>query len=130
MTTLRNARRLRRIMSPPEVKLWQYLRTRPNGFQFRRQHVSPPYILDFYCRAAALAIEADGAAHEMGGNPARDARRDDILAERGIKTLRFSAADVMRHFDAVAVQIVSECASRTPSTGLRRSPSPRKRGEE
>lgn len=107
-------RRLRRQMSPPEVRLWQHLRTRPGGFKFRRQHRAEPYTIDFYCREAAVAIEVDGDAHELGGNPARDRRRDAWLAECGILTLRFLAADVMRALEAVAAQIEDVCAARAP----------------
>ncbi|HYJ81848.1 MAG TPA: DUF559 domain-containing protein, partial [Allosphingosinicella sp.] len=32
------ARRLRRSMSPPEARLWQFLRERPDDLKFRRQH--------------------------------------------------------------------------------------------
>jgi very-short-patch-repair endonuclease len=104
-------------MSPPEVVLWQHLRSRSGGFKFRRQHRAEPYTLDFYCREAAVAIEVDGAAHDMGDNPARDARRDAWMAERGVLTLRFVAADVMRNLEAVAVRIEEVCASRVPSGG-------------
>jgi very-short-patch-repair endonuclease len=101
-------------MSPPEVRLWQHLRTRPGGFKFRRQHRAEPYILDFYCRQAALAIEVDGCAHDMGDHPARDERRDSWLSARGILTLRFLASDVMQALDAVAAQIEITCLERAP----------------
>ena len=63
------ARKLRRKMSPPEVVLWQILRMRPNGLKFRRQRPTDPYIFDFYCRAAMLAIEIDGLRTIMGTIP-------------------------------------------------------------
>jgi len=101
-------------MSPPEIALWQHLRTRPGGFKFRRQHRAEPYTLDFYCREAAVAIEVDGAVHDMGDNPARDARRDASLAERGVVTLRFAAADVMHNLEGVAIRIEEVWAARVP----------------
>ena len=58
--TVLNARTLRRAMTRPEVLLWQVLRERPNGLRFRRQHPVGPFVLDFYCPAARLAIEVDG----------------------------------------------------------------------
>jgi very-short-patch-repair endonuclease len=111
--TVRRARQLRKTLSPPEARLWRALQTRPGGHKFRRQHPADPYTLDFYCAAAALAIEVDGASHDMGGNPARDLRRDAWLAERGIRTLRFLAADLLHDLDAVVAQIEQECAART-----------------
>ncbi len=101
-------------MTPPELRLWSALRARPAGFKFRRQHPVGPYVLDFYCREAALAVEVDGIVHDMGSNPAGDARRDKWLAERGIMTLRILAADVL-DLDAVVRLITAECRSRAPS---------------
>jgi very-short-patch-repair endonuclease len=65
-TTTRNARNLRRKMTLPEVILWQWLRQRPDGLKFRRQHPTGPYVLDFFCSDARLAIEVDGEAHSRG----------------------------------------------------------------
>ena len=56
--TFKRARTLRRKMTLPEVLLWQELRGgRLNGLHFRRQHPVGPYILDFFCAAARLAVE-------------------------------------------------------------------------
>ena len=67
--TVAKARALRRVMSPPEARLWQVLRTRPEGLKFRRQHPVGPFVLDFYCADARLGIEVDGEVHGMGDNP-------------------------------------------------------------
>src|SRR5260370_33825496 len=64
--TFRRARQLRQQMSLPEVVLWQALRkARFAGLRIRRQHPIGPYILDFYCPAARLAIEVDGLRTTM-----------------------------------------------------------------
>jgi very-short-patch-repair endonuclease len=68
-----------------------------------------PYILDFYCAAAKLAVEIDGEGHGMGDRPQRDERRDAWLAERGVTTLRVPAVDVMRRFEDT-VQMIFEMA--------------------
>jgi len=108
-STVDKARGLRRIMTPPEVRLWQILRTRPGGLRFRRQHPCGPYVLDFYCPSARLAIEVDGIAHDMGVNPARDVRRDAWLEASGIRVMRIGAVEVMMDLDAVVRMIVSGC---------------------
>src|SRR5260221_406788 len=83
-------------MTLPEVVLWQALRgTRLNGLRFRRQHPMGPYVLDFYCPSARLAVEVDGAAHDHPERASHDARRDEWLAERHVRVLRFLAADVL-----------------------------------
>jgi very-short-patch-repair endonuclease len=89
---LGRARALRKAMSPPEATLWTWLRgKRLNGLKFRRQHPLGPYILDFYCDAARLAVEVDGGTHHGEPQAAHDARRDRWLSEQGVRTLRVSA---------------------------------------
>src|SRR5947207_10375074 len=79
--TLKRARALRRKMTLPEVILWQELRGgKLKGLQFRRQHPIGPYILDFFCPAARLAIEIDGSSHENEQQFRHDERRDRWLA--------------------------------------------------
>jgi len=102
-------------MTPPERRLWNVLKTRPGGFKFRRQHNLNPYVLDFFCHTAALAVEVDGLAHELGSNPARDLRRDQWVSNKGIKTLRFRALDVRDNLEGVLAMIVEECRSRAPT---------------
>ena len=88
-------------MSLPEVLLWQQLRKEPDGVQFRRQHPAGPYLLDFYCATANLAIEVDGEAHNYGNRPARDLVRDKWLDEQGVRTLRIPAVEVLKNLDGV-----------------------------
>ncbi|THD46021.1 MAG: endonuclease domain-containing protein [Bradyrhizobium sp.] len=106
--TVENARRLRRALSPPEARLWSRLKTRSEGAPvFRRQHPIGPYVLDFYCAKARLAVEVDGIGHDMGDGPQRDLRRDAWLRDQGIAVIRIPAKDVMRAIDEVVVSIVS-----------------------
>ena len=86
------ARTLRGTMSLPEVLLWRALKGGGvRRLHFRRQHPLGPYILDFYCHAARLAVEVDGEGHSAGDRPARDARRDRWLSDHGVRTLRLPA---------------------------------------
>ncbi|MFL6847238.1 MAG: endonuclease domain-containing protein [Sphingomicrobium sp.] len=112
--SLERARSLRKRMTPPERRLWNVLRSRPETFKFRRQHPLGPYTLDFFCYEAALAIEIDGLAHELGSNPQRDIRRDKWVAEQGVRTLRFRATDIRDNLDGVVTLIVQECLHRSP----------------
>jgi very-short-patch-repair endonuclease len=100
-------------MTPPERRLWNALKRRPDGFKFRKQHEYGPYYLDFFCYEAALAIEVDGLAHDLGTNPRRDERRDAWLAGRGIRTVRVRATDVRDNLDGVVAYIIEECRSRS-----------------
>lgn len=101
------ARQFRKAPTPPEWLLWERLKSRDvSGFAFRRQHPVGPYILDFYCARARLAIEIDGGMHDAG----RDAARDRWLAVKEIQTYRIPAAEVFRDADGVAdgVRLLAE----------------------
>jgi very-short-patch-repair endonuclease len=93
-------------MSPPEAYLWQALRRRIDGLKFRRQHPFERCTADFYCAAARLVVEVDGDGHDMGDIPESDRRRDAWLRQRGLKVVRFNAADVMNDLDSVVTAIV------------------------
>ena len=117
-------------MSPSEILLWRVLRLRPEGLQFRRQHPSGPFVFDFFCKAAAVAIEVDGIAHEFGDNPHRDERRDSWALRQGIQTIRIAAEDVKTNLEGVVTYIVNRCLERTPPPHSVRSPSPSDDGED
>jgi very-short-patch-repair endonuclease len=110
--TQNRARRLRRALSPPEALLWLALRKRePGRPAFRRQHPLGPYILDFYCDAARLVVEVDGANHDHRLD--HDARRDAWLQEQGLLVLRYPAVAVLKSLDEVAELIRQAVRERT-----------------
>ncbi len=83
--------------------MWNRLRVREPGKPlFRRQHPVGRYVLDFYCPAAKLALEIDGAGHGFGDQPGKDIRRDQWLGTQGIGVLRVQAVEVLKDADAVA----------------------------
>ena len=110
--TVTLARRLRRTMTPPELRLWSVLRTRPDGLKFRRQHPFDHFVLDFYCDAAKLAIEVDGAAHDFGDRPARDIARDAFLRTGGVAVFRVLAEEVRVNLEGVVAGILAEASLR------------------
>ncbi len=93
---------MRQAATPPEIRLWSFLRTlRAEGHHFRRQAPFRSYILDFVSYRDRLVIEVDGAQHGSGEQMARDAVRDAVLAREGFATLRFLAADVLANLEGV-----------------------------
>jgi len=105
--TVGNAQRLRRKLTVQEARLWNRLRTRlPDQPIFRRQHPIGPYVLDFYCPKAHLAIEIDGISHDMGNRPQHDERRDAWLKKHGVTVMRIPAAELNRNIDEAADAIV------------------------
>ena len=115
--SVHRARKFRRDLSLPEAMLWQLLRASPSGYKFRKQHPAGPYVLDFFCARANLAIEIDGISHDMGDRPARDDRRDHFLRAHRIDTLRIPARDVLDSVEAVAQSIVEIIESRLAAVG-------------
>ncbi|HEX5141312.1 MAG TPA: DUF559 domain-containing protein [Dehalococcoidia bacterium] len=88
------ARQNRRDPTKAEDVLWQLLRLeRDRGFKFRRQHAIGPYIVDFYCASARLAIEVDGPIHEEQGE--QDAARTEFIRAFGVNVLRVTNEQVL-----------------------------------
>ena len=108
----RNAKRLRKEMTPPEIGLWIALRRNEAGLRFRKQHSADDYVLDFYCAPAQLAIEVDGEAHSRGDRPERDAVRDAWLVSQGLQVLRYPAIEVLTNLEGVVRQIIAVALER------------------
>jgi very-short-patch-repair endonuclease len=103
---LEASRRLRKTMTDPEVLLWECLRRRQlGGFRFRRQHPLGGYVLDFLCTEVQLAIELDGARHFTMEGRESDRVRSDVLAQHGIRVLRFENRQVLDDIGTVVEQI-------------------------
>lgn len=96
------AKAFRRRMTPPEARLWRFLRAhRLHGYGFRRQHPMGPFILDFYCPEARLAVEVDGAVHDDPERIERDRRRTAWLGRQGVRVVRLRATAVRDEIDGV-----------------------------
>jgi very-short-patch-repair endonuclease len=100
------ARKLRKTMTPQEVKLWVRLRElRQQGYHFRRQAPKGRYIVDFLCLRSRLIVEVDGAQHGFDGHVSHDAKRDSYFADRGFRTLRFWNNEINQNLDGVVETI-------------------------
>ncbi|HEX4876974.1 MAG TPA: DUF559 domain-containing protein [Chitinophagaceae bacterium] len=83
------ARELRNSATFAENILWGYLRQKPQGYKFRRQHPYAIYILDFYCHSLKLVIEVDGSIHELKEVKENDGIRQKQLEDDGLKVVRY-----------------------------------------
>ncbi len=110
------ARKLRKTMTPQEVKLWVKLRgLRALGHHFRRQSPILTYIVDFECRRSRVIVEVDGTQHGFDRNRERDLARDENLRGAGYEILRFANPEIDRELDAVMETILSALKSTGPT---------------
>ena len=116
--SLKRARELRANLTPPELRLWLRLKSRGGDRPvFRCQHPIGPFILDFYCANARLAVEVDGEIHGVGDQPSRDMRKDAWLRRYGIEVLRLPAREVLADADEAAAGVIDLARARM---GVRR----------
>jgi very-short-patch-repair endonuclease len=100
------ARRFRQEPTDAEEVLWQMLRDRQlRGIKFRKQTPMGRFILDFYCPAAKLVIELDGAVHDQ--QQERDAARTAELEMRGFRVIRFRNEEVFQALPSDLERIVA-----------------------
>ena len=113
------ARRLRKMPTEAEQRLWSRLRGEQVGVAFRRQHPVKGYIVDFYAPVVKLAIECDGGQHATAG--IREEIRTKALTGQGITVLRFWNNEVLGNTEGVllAIQsVLAHLASQTPTLSL------------
>jgi len=93
-------------MTDAEQLLWQRLRRKQiRGVQFNRQKPILNFIVDFYCAKARLVVELDGGQHFEAQQREKDMARDQALADRGLRVLRFDNRQVLTATDAVVAVI-------------------------
>lgn len=100
-----NAREMRNNLTHAELILWGYLRQKPFGYKFRRQHPINDYVADFFCFPLKLVIEVDGGIHEKPEIKENDIKREQWLIENGISVLRFTNFEIERGFEKVILAI-------------------------
>ncbi|HEY0838072.1 MAG TPA: DUF559 domain-containing protein [Azospirillum sp.] len=124
--TTRRARALRSTPTDAEQVLWRMLRGRQlGGWRFRRQHPVAPYVLDFACLDAMLAVEADGGQHNGSQH---DAYRDHVLRGFGWRVLRFWNTDFLANPEGVA-ETIRAALAKAAASGPHPNPPPSSTGE-
>lgn len=108
-----NAKALRKAMTPAELALWERLRsTKINGVRFKAQHPIRYFVADFYCHAARLIIELDGAVHDSVEQREYDVNRTYVLEEFDLAVVRFRNEEVFQDLDKVVSRITGIIAAR------------------
>jgi very-short-patch-repair endonuclease len=100
------SRYLRNNSTLSEVLLWNELRAgKMLGYKFNRQKPLGNYIVDFYCKKLSLVIEVDGSSHASEEAFIKDAKRQKILEEMGLKFIRIDNSDVKYNISNVLLTI-------------------------
>ncbi len=86
-----------------EALLWNELKQRKMGVQFKRQRPIGNYIADFYCCEKKLVIEIDGWSHD--NKYEQDKSRDEYMESLGIHVLRISDKDVKQDMSNILIWI-------------------------
>jgi very-short-patch-repair endonuclease len=76
-----------------------------DGFRFEHSVSMHGFVADFYCKHAALVVELDGACHI--NRRARDRKRDQILKDHGIRTMRFASHRVFTDLNGILDEIAT-----------------------
>ena len=97
----RLAHDLRMRPTDTERVVWELVRAKRLGVHFRRQHPLRGFVLDFHCVSRRLAVEVDGACHDI----AYDHARDVVLSALGVRTLRIRNDDVVNQLPTVLARI-------------------------
>ncbi len=95
-------------MTDTELMMWSNLRNNQLGVKFRRQVAFGPYILDFLCVSAKLAIEIDGSQHFTDQGIRKDKIRDEYLKNHGVEVMRFPTVEVIENLEGVLELILEE----------------------
>jgi len=102
----RKARELRRYATPAEEALWDYLRSRPMGFKFRRKHPYFGYLLDFYCPKLKLVIQLEDETDEFESLETGEKLRQNLLERNGVLVLGFTNEQILTQLEEVISEIV------------------------
>ena len=104
---VKNAKVLRKNMTPEEKRLWyDFLKRLP--MTVKRQHNIENYIVDFYIAEKKTVIEVDGAQHTRQECEEADRQREKALQRWGICTLRYFNKDIHTDFEGVAQDILNK----------------------
>ena len=121
------AQKLRRQLTPHEIKPWRLLRDRRCGGQkFRRQVPIGPFIADFCCLEKKIVLELDGSGHVDPKAAADDQRRDEYFRNQGFSVLRFWNNDIDDNLESVYGRIAESLMNHPSPRQGRASPA---RGE-
>ena len=110
-------------MTLSEVLLWNELKNKNIlGYDFDRQRPIGNFIVDFYCKDLALAIEIDGDTHIYRYD--YDEERQRELEKLGVHFLRFDDIEVKKSMTNVLKVIINWIEQHQPTPDPSREGNP------
>ncbi|MDX2046584.1 MAG: methylmalonyl-CoA mutase family protein [Chitinophagaceae bacterium] len=88
-----------------ETILWDKLKSRKEGYKFRRQHIIGQFIADFVCLKKGLVIEVDGNYHQLPEMKINEEERTKALKELGFDVIRFTNDQILYNINEVLIKI-------------------------
>lgn len=95
--TRKQAKIQRKTPTVAENALWQAVRGKRLGLNFKRQAIIRGYIVDFWCPAASLIVEIEGPTFDAN----RSQQQDVNLEILGLRVIRFTEDEVMNSLSYV-----------------------------
>ena len=99
------ARQNRKNATLAENMLWENIRNKGLGVDFRRQHIIADFIVDFVCLDKMLIVEVDGGYHSEVSQQEDDKSRTERLTRLGFRIVRYTNEEVMNETENVLQKI-------------------------
>ena len=100
------AKQNRKNATLAESRLWEQIRNKNLGVEFRRQHIIADFIADFVCLDRMLIIEIDGGYHSERKQIEDDEIRTERLNRLGFQIIRFTNEKVLFDIECVLQEIL------------------------
>ena len=101
------AKQNRKNATTAENVLWEHIRGKLLGAEFRRQHIISDFIVDFVCLDKNLIIEVDGGYHSEKEQKEDDEFRTKQLNKLGFNVIRFQNEEILYETEKVLQKIKS-----------------------
>jgi very-short-patch-repair endonuclease len=80
-----------------EKKIWDWMGRDQNPWGFRCQIPIHGFVLDFFSEVHNVCLEADGPVHHRQEQIEKDIKRDKILLDKGIRTIRLTPMAIRKY---------------------------------
>ena len=114
------AREFRKKSTPSEELVWSIIRNRKIlGLKWRRQQIIDGFITDFFCAEFNIALEIDGEIHDNADVQETDLIREQVFAQKGIRTIRINNQECnVNHITKAITDTISPSLSTMEREGL------------